>query len=63
MTKFSDLILDEKVLKAIEEAGYDVNALFILQDKKLTKFSFDKLGILQPMAFNQASDQKYSLAN
>ena len=53
----------ENIVKVIEEAGYDVNTLFILQDKKLKKFSFDKLGILQPMAFNQASDQKYSLAN
>ena len=61
--KKSSNVNPENIVKVIEEAGYDVNALFILQDKKLTKFSFDKLGILQPMAFNQASDQKYSLAN
>ena len=59
----SSNINPENIVKVIEEAGYDVNALFILQDNKLTKFSFDNLGILQPMAFNQASDQTYSLAN
>ena len=45
----------EKIVQVIEEAGYDVNQLFILQNEKLTKFSFDKLGILQPMAFNLSS--------
>ena len=39
----------EKIVQVIEDAGYDVNQIFILQNKKLTKFSFDKLGILQPM--------------
>jgi len=42
------------IVKVIEEAGYDVSTLFILQNKKLTKFSTDKLGILQPMAYNQS---------
>ena len=46
----------EKIVQVIEDAGYDVNLLFILQNKKLTKFSMDKLGILQPMAFNLTSD-------
>tara|TARA_B100000965_G_scaffold110382_1_gene91137 strand:- start:1074 stop:1481 length:408 start_codon:yes stop_codon:yes gene_type:complete len=44
-----------KIVKVIEEAGYDVNLLFILQNKKLTKFSTDKLGILQPIAYNLSS--------
>ena len=46
----------EKIVQVIEDAGYDVNLLFILQNKKLSKFSMDKLGILQPMAFNITSD-------
>tara|TARA_B100000902_G_C26700835_1_gene617076 strand:- start:26 stop:421 length:396 start_codon:yes stop_codon:yes gene_type:complete len=44
-----------RIVKVIEEAGYDVNSLFILQNKKLTKFSTDKLGILQPIAYNSFS--------
>ena len=46
----------EKIVQVIEDAGYDVNLLFILQNEKLTKFSTDKLGILQPVAFNLTSD-------
>ena len=46
----------EKIVQVIEDAGYDVNQLFILQNEKLTKFSFDKLGILQSMAFNLSSN-------
>ena len=46
----------EKIVQVIEDSGYDVNQLFILQNEKLTKFSFDKLGILQPMAFNLSSN-------
>ena len=46
----------EKIVQVIEDAGYDVNLLFILQNKKLSKFSMDKLGILQPIAFNLTSD-------
>ena len=46
----------EKIVQVIEDAGYDVNLLFILQNEKLTKFSTDKLGILQPIAFNLTSD-------
>jgi len=46
----------ENIVQVIEDAGYDVNLLFILQNEKLTKFSMDKLGILQPMAFNLSSD-------
>ena len=46
----------KKIVQVIEEAGYDVNQLFIFQNEKLTKFSFDKLGILQPMAFNLSSN-------
>jgi hypothetical protein len=45
------------IVKVIEEAGYDVSTLFILQNKKLTKFSTDKLGILQPMAYNQSQSK------
>ena len=45
------------IVKVVEEAGYDVSALFILQNKKLTKFSTDKLGILQPMAYNQSQSK------
>ena len=44
-----------RIVKVIEEAGYDVNSLFILQNKKLTKFSTDKLGILQPIAYDSSS--------
>ena len=46
----------EKIVQVIEDAGYDVNLLFIFQNEKLTKFSTDKLGILQPIAFNLTSD-------
>ena len=46
----------EKIVQVIEDAGYDVNLLFILQNEKLTKFGTDKLGILQPIAFNLTSD-------
>ena len=40
----------EKIVQVIEDAGYNVNLLFILQNETLTKFSTDKLGILQPIA-------------
>ena len=46
----------EKIVQVIEDAGYNVNQLFILQNEKLTKFGTDKLGILQPIAFNLTSD-------
>ena len=46
----------EKIVQVIEDAGYDVKLLFILQNEKLTKLSTDKLGILQPMAFNFISN-------
>ena len=46
----------KKIVQVIEDAGYDVNLLFILQNEKLTKFGTDKLGILQPIAFNLTSD-------
>ena len=49
-------IKPEKIVQVIEDAGYDVSLLFILQNEKLTKFSTDKLGILQPIAFNLTSD-------
>ena len=52
----SSNINPEKIVQVIEDAGYDVNLLYILQNEKLTKFSTDKLGILQPMAFNLTSD-------
>ena len=45
----------EKIVQVIEDAGYDVNQLFILQNKKLSNFNFDKLGILQQIAFNSYS--------
>ena len=40
----------EKIVQVIEDAGYNVNLLYILQNETLTKFSTDKLGILQPIA-------------
>ena len=52
----SENVRPEKIVKVIEDAGYDVSLLFILQNEKLTKFSTDKLGILQPIAFNLTSD-------
>lgn len=42
----------EKIVQVIEDAGYDVNQLYILQNEKLSNFNFDKLGILQQIAFN-----------
>ena len=48
----SSSINPEKIVQVIEDAGYDVNLLFILQDNQLSKFSTNKLGILQPIAFN-----------
>ena len=51
----SENVKPEKIVQVIEDAGYDVNLLFILQNEKLTKFSTDKLGILQPMAYNFTS--------
>ena len=45
----------EKIVQVIEDAGYNVNQLFILQNKKLSNFNFDKLGILQQIAFNSYS--------
>ena len=42
----------EKIIQVIEDAGYDVNQLYILQNEKLSNFNFDKLGILQQIAFN-----------
>ena len=47
----------EKIVQVIQDAGYDVSLLFILQNDKLTKFGTDKLGILQPIAFNLTSDR------
>ena len=52
----SENVKPEKIVQVIEDAGYDVSLLFILQNEKLTKFSSDKLGILQPIAFNLTSD-------
>ena len=52
----SENVKPEKIVQVIEDAGYDVSLLFILQNEKLTKFSTDKLGILQPIAFNLTSD-------
>ena len=45
----------EKIVQVIKDAGYDVNQLFILQNEKLSNFNFDKLGILQQIAFNSSS--------
>ena len=45
----------EKIVQVIKDAGYDVNQLFILQNEKLSNFNFDKLGILQQIAFNSYS--------
>lgn len=47
----------EKIVQVIEEAGYNVNLLFVLQNETLTKFSTDKLGILQPIA-SSASNKR-----
>ena len=52
----SENVKPEKIVQVIEDAGYDVSLLFILQNEKLTKFSTDKLGILQPIAFNLTLD-------
>ena len=52
----SENVKPEKIVQVIEDAGYDVNLLFILQNEKLTKFNTDNLGILQPIAFNLTSD-------
>jgi len=52
----SENVKPEKIVQVIENAGYDVSLIFILQNEKLTKFSTDKLGILQPIAFNLTSD-------
>ena len=52
----SENVKPEKIVQVIEDAGYDVSLLFILQNEKLTKFSTDKLGMLQPIAFNLTSD-------
>ena len=51
----------EKIVQVIEDAGYDVSLLFILQNEKLTKFSTDKLGILQPIAFNLTLDNNWKI--
>ena len=48
---------NESSVQVIKDAGYDVSLLFILQNDKLTKFGTDKLGILQPIAFNLTSDR------
>ena len=45
----------EKIVQVIKDAGYDVNQLFIFQNEKLSNFNFDKLGILQQIAFNPSS--------
>ena len=47
----------EKIVQVIQDAGYDVSLLFILQNDKLINFGTDKLGILQPIAFNLNSDR------
>ena len=52
--KESSNVNPETILTVIEDAGYELNTLFILQDKKLTKFSVDKVGILQPVALNNS---------
>ena len=52
----SENVKPEKIVQVIEDAGYDVNLLFILQNEKLTKFNTDNIGILQPIAFNLTSD-------
>ena len=52
----SENVNPEKIVQVIEDAGYDVSLLFILQNEKLTKFNTDNLGILQPIAFNLTSD-------
>tara|TARA_B100000963_G_scaffold13806_1_gene10657 strand:+ start:321 stop:737 length:417 start_codon:yes stop_codon:yes gene_type:complete len=52
----SENVKPEKIVQVIEDAGYDVSLLFILQNEKLTKFNTDNLGILQPIAFNLTSD-------
>ena len=57
----SENVKPEKIVQVIEDAGYDVSLLFILQNEKLTKFSTDKLGILQPIAFNLTSDNNWKI--
>lgn len=48
--KESSNVNPETILTVIEEAGYQLNTLFIFQEKNLTKFRIDKVGILQPVA-------------
>jgi len=57
----SENVKPEKIVQVIEDAGYDVNLLFILQNEKLTKFNTDNLGILQPIAFNLTSDNNWKI--
>ncbi len=57
----SENVKPEKIVQVIEDAGYDVNLLFILQNEKLTKFNTDNIGILQPIAFNLTSDNNWKI--
>ena len=52
--KESSNVNPEAILTVIEEAGYELNTLFIYQEKNLTKFRIDKVGILQPVALNNS---------
>lgn len=52
--KESSNVNPETILTVIEEAGYELNTLFIFQEKNLTKFIIDKVGILQPVALNNS---------
>ena len=52
--KESSNVNPETILTVIEEAGYELNTLFIFQEKNLKKFRIDKVGILQPVALNNS---------
>ena len=52
--KESSNVNPETILTVIEEAGYELNTLFIFQEKNLKKFRKDKVGILQPVALNNS---------
>lgn len=39
----------EAIMTVIQDAGYDVSSLFILQQNQLLEFKVDDIGILQPV--------------
>ena len=43
-------VIPETIMTVIQDAGYDVSSLFILQKNQLLEFEVDNIGILQPVA-------------